>query len=376
MLIDELYNTWNIKSEHIVADEFTGYESVYEQLDCFNKEQYDKDPKGVIEQVYEIYRSIDIVPIVYFTHTGLVQAVRKFSKLNYNNVENGIIGLGNNRGQTINRFLFPNMMTAEPKGRGSNSLQDRFYDERKLKRAIRICFEFRNGDRLLRPTQIRTALELVTGENVTNFKAQNAKAIAEHLCPVLWGNVYDYSCGYGGRLLGIGSSNFKYNYTGVEPNTETVKYLNYLNDVIEEATGVRGTILQNVSEEYQPEDIDLAFSSPPYFNLEKYSNEQTQCMVRYKTEDEWFEGYVVPTMENIYRGLNREGLFATNIADYKSYDRKEPYKVTARWIQNAERIGFKHVETIKMMLNTRPGVGNDRKQGREKWEGVYVFRKN
>jgi hypothetical protein len=27
------------------------------------------------------------------------------------------------------------------------------------------------------------------------------------------------------------------------------------------------------------------------------------------------------------------------------------------------------------MLNTRPGVGNDRKQGREKWEGVYVFRK-
>jgi len=29
-----------------------------------------------------------------------------------------------------------------------------------------------------------------------------------------------------------------------------------------------------------------------------------------------------------------------------------------------------------MMLNTRPGVGNDRKQGREKWEGVYVFSKN
>jgi len=376
MLIDELYNTWNIKSEHIVADEFTGYESVYEQLDCFNKEQYNKDPKNVIEKVYEIYRSIDIVPIVYFTHTGLVEAVRKFSKLNYNNVENGVIGLGNNRGQTINRFLFPNMMTAEPKGRGSNSLRDRFYDERKLKRAIRICFEFRNGDRLLRPTQIRTALELVTGENVTNFKAQNAKAIAEHLCPVLWGNVYDYSCGYGGRLLGIGSSNFKYNYTGVEPNTETVKYLNYLNDVIEEATGVRGTILQNVSEEYQPEDIDLAFSSPPYFNLEKYSNEETQCMVRYTTEDEWFEGYVIPTMENIYRGLSREGIFATNIADYKSYDRKEPYKVTERWIQNAERIGFKHVETIRMMLNTRPGVGNDRKQGREKWEGVYVFRKN
>ena len=376
MVIDQLHDIWNISPMHIIDGEFTGYESVYDQLDAFDKAQYDADPQGTIEKVYDIYRSIDLVPIVYYTHQGLVDAVRKFSKLSYNNVDNGKIGLGNNRGQTINRFLFPNMMTAEPKGRGSNSLRDRFFDERKLKRAIRICFEFRTGDRLLRPTQLRTALELVTGENVTNFKAQNAKAIVEHLCPVLWGNVYDYSCGYGGRLLGIGSSNFKYNYIGVEPNTETVEYLNYLNDVIDEATGVRGTIVQDVSENYRPEDIDLAFSSPPYFNLEKYSDEETQCMVQFKTEDDWFEGYVVPTMENIRQGLNSDGVFATNIADYKSYDRPEPYEVTERWIETAKKIGFKHDGIIKMMLNTRPGVGNDRKQGREKWEGVYVFRKN
>ena len=30
---------------------------------------------------------------------------------------------------------------------------------------------------------------------------------------------------------------------------------------------------------------------------------------------------------------------------------------------------------IKMMLNTRPGVGNDKLEGREKFEGVYVFKK-
>ena len=375
-MIDHLHKTWNILPQHITSDEFTGYESVYDQLDAFDKAQYDADPQGTIEKVYNIYRSIDLVPIVYYTHKGLVDAVRAFSKLNYNNVDNNKIGLGNNRGQTINRFLFPNMMTAEPKGRGSNSLRDRFLDERKLKRAIRICFEFRTGERLLRPTQLRTALELVTGENVTNFKAQNAKAIAEHLCPVLWGNVYDYSCGYGGRLLGIGSSNFKYKYIGVEPNTETVNYLNYLNDVIDEATGVRGTIIQSVSEQYQPEDIDCAFSSPPYFNLEKYSNEETQCMVQFTTLDEWFDGYVAPTMKNIHQGLNSDGFFATNIADYKTYSQKEPVLVVDRWVELAEKIGFKHTETIKMMLNTRPGVGNDRKEGREKWEGVYVFRKN
>ena len=79
-------------------------------------------------------------------------------------------------------------------------------------------------------------------------------------------------------------------------------------------------------------------------------------------------------MKNIYQGLNRDGVFATNIADYKSYGNKE-YKVVDQWIATAEKLGFKYQRVIKMMLNTRPGVGNDKTAGREKWEGVYVFTK-
>jgi SAM-dependent methyltransferase len=373
-VIQEIHNFWGIGSKNIHGEEFTGYESVYDQLDKFDKPAFNRDPEGTVSSVFDVYRSINLVPIIYYTEKGILRAIRDFKDSSYNGVKNGRINLGNNKGQPLSRFLFPNMMTAEPKGRGSNSLRDRFYDDKKLKRAIRICYEMREGNNLVYPTAVRRALELVTGENIQNFKPQNARAIAEELCPVMWGNVYDYSCGYGGRLLGIGSSNMKYNYIGVDPNTETVRYLNYFNDCIEEAVGVKGTIVQSVSEEYQPTDIDLAFSSPPYFNLEKYSDEDTQCMVRYKTLDDWFNGYVAPTIERIYRGLNREGLFATNIADYKTYGNKE-YKVVEDWIKTAERIGFKHTSTIKMMLNTRPGVGNQKLAGREKFEGVYVFKK-
>ena len=78
--------------------------------------------------------------------------------------------------------------------------------------------------------------------------------------------------------------------------------------------------------------------------------------------------------KNIWRRINpQEGIFATNIADYKSYGNKE-YFVVDRWIQLAEKLGSKHVETIKMMLNTRPGVGNNKTEGREKFEGVYVLK--
>ena len=374
-MINEIHHTWNIQAHNIHGDEFTGYEPVYDQLDKFTKEVFEKDPEGTVNKVFEIYRSINLVPIIYFTEDGLVRAIKEFKSTSYNSVIDNRIGLGNNRGQPLSRFLFPNMMTAEPKGRGSNSLKDRFLDDTKLKRAIRICFEMREGQKLVYPTALRRSLELVTGENIQNFKPQNARAIVEHLCPVLWGNIYDYSAGYGGRLLGIGSSNMNYNYTAVDPNTETVNYLQYFNSLIKQATGVEGTIVQSVSEDYQPEDVDLAFSSPPYFNLEKYSDEPTQCMVNYTTLDEWFDGYVVPTMTNIHNGLNNDGVFATNIADYKTYGQKEPVEVCERWVETAEKIGFKHTGTIKMMLNTRPGVGNDKLSGREKFEGVYVFTK-
>ena len=76
----------------------------------------------------------------------------------------------------------------------------------------------------------------------------------------------------------------------------------------------------------------------------------------------------------IYDSLNKDGIFATNIADYKTYGKKE-YKVVDDWINISHGVGFKHVSTIKMMLNTRPGVGNQKLAGREKWEGVYVFSK-
>jgi len=372
--LQEIYKFWGIKPKHIISGEFTGYEPIYNQLDKLDKNTYKKDPNKTIDTVFNLYRTINLTPIIYYTEKGLINAIREFKSISYNGVKNNKISLGNNKGQPISRFLFPNMMTAEPKGRGSNSLKDRFYDDRKLKRAIRLCYEMREGHKLVYPTAIRRALELVTGENIQNFKPQNARALAEHLCPVLWGNIYDYSAGFGGRLLGISSSNMSYNYIGIDPNSETIKYLKYFNEVLEEAVGTKGKIIKNVSEDFQPYDIDLAFSSPPYFNLEKYSDEDTQCMVRYRTLDEWFSGYAEPTIENIYKSLNKDGIFATNIADYKTYGKKE-YKVVDDWISLSTRIGFKHIGTIKMMLNTRPGVGNNKLAGREKFEGVYVFKK-
>ena len=137
--------------------------------------------------------SINIVPITYFSQRGIENKIRELQLSTPNQVKDYTLGLGNNKGQDLIRFMFPNMMTAEPKGRGSNSLKDRFYDDKKLKRAIKICFVLREGDNPVRPSLIRTALELVTGENIQNFKAFNARSIVEELCPM-----------FNGRIKGLG----------------------------------------------------------------------------------------------------------------------------------------------------------------------------
>ena len=141
-VIEELHSTWNLKTEQITGDIFTGYENVYDQLN-YTKEDYDNDPENVTNNVFNVYRSVNLVPIIYYTESGIIKAIRDFATTKYNTIQSNVLGLGNNSGQTINRFLFPNMMTAEPKGRGSNSLKDRFYDDWILKRAIKIYLQYK-----------------------------------------------------------------------------------------------------------------------------------------------------------------------------------------------------------------------------------------
>ena len=121
-MIDTIYKFWGIKDEHIFSDEFTGYEDLYPEFDKYTKETYDLDPEGTIDSVFNLYRNRNLVPITYYTEEGLGAACRAFRFKSCNSVQSGRIGLGNNQGQTINRFVFTNMQTAEPKGRGSNSL--------------------------------------------------------------------------------------------------------------------------------------------------------------------------------------------------------------------------------------------------------------
>ena len=362
------------------ADVCTGYESVRSRLRELGKDTWtradDVGKQAIQDEVFDIYRSINIVPITYYSLDGCRQQVNELATKT-KSVKNHQLGVGNNEGLAFGRFWFPNMQDAKWNDNATVSIRARFNHDNKLKRAIKLAYVHRDeGADTVIPKNIRRALELVNGGTIQNFKPMNARAVWEYICPVFRGNVLDFSSGYGGRMLGAMTSNLRYNYTGIDPNTRTFQGLEALGELLnEENIGSGYSMNCRPSEEFDPEPgfYDAAFSSPPYFNLETYTDEPSQCMNRYTTLDKWFDGYVAPTLEMVHRALADDGIYAVNIADYKNG--KEQFQIVDRWKELSEQVGFKYQETIDMILNVRPGVGNNKLEKAYKSEGIYIFQK-
>lgn len=362
------------------ANECSGYESVLPRLRQLSKKVWtaanDQGKQEIEQEVFDIYRQVNILPIIYYSLDGCREQVRQLATKT-KVVQNHTLGVGNNEGQSFARFWFPNMQDAKWNNNDTVSLRSRFNHDVKLKRAINLCYKHRDeGTESVIPRNLRRAIDLVNGGTIQNFKPMNARAVWEYICPTFRGNVLDFSSGYGGRMLGAMTSNLRYHYTGIDPNTQTFNGLGALGELLnEQGLGSGYNMNCKPSEEFDPEPgfYDAAFSSPPYFNLETYTNEPTQCMNRYTNLDLWFDGYVAPTLQMIHKGLAPDSIYAVNIADYKNG--KEQFSIVDRWRQLSEKCGFDYQETIDMMLNVRPGVGNNKLERAYKSEGIYIFRK-
>lgn len=137
--------------------------------------------------------------------------------------------------------------------------------------------------------------------------------------------VYDFSCGWGSRMLGALRNEVK--YYGTDPNYLLVNRLNQMSRDYAEATGssVFVDIRAHGSEMLVTEwvgTIGLAFSSPPYFDEEDYVvGEQS-----YKpgmTYQEWLDTYMLPTIQNIYAYLIPDGVFCINVKNLRKYRLEE-----------------------------------------------------
>ncbi len=130
--------------------------------------------------------------------------------------------------------------------------------------------------------------------------------------------ILDPCAGWGGRM--IGASIVCNNYTCFDPATKTynglIKLYRWLNGF---NNNFNASIYKLPFEDskLKKESFDFALTSPPYYNTEKYSDEETNSLNRYKTFENWTNGFYIPLIKKTMRALKHNCTFILNIGSRK-----------------------------------------------------------
>ena len=256
-------------------------------------------------------------------------------------------------------------------GTATRPPMETFLDDEKFKAVIKKCWRWcsttykgqnEGTKNVFHENRLRQSLKIYTGtQAVSNFRPTAAKLIYEKFGG---DTIWDMSCGWGGRLIGFLASSRK-KYIGTEPSSLTFKGLQkikedffYLKKSVE--------LHKLGSEEFIPDrnSLDLCFTSPPYFDTEKYSDENTQSYIKFPTKEEWVNGFLRKTIENCYRGLKDGKYMLINIANTPRYKfiEQETQRI-------AKELGFVQNDTLQLTLSSVMGAGY-------KYEPIFVFKKN
>ena len=155
----------------------------------------------------------------------------------------------------------------------------------------------------------------------SQFKPNVAKIIYDKLGSK---NILDFSAGWGDRLAGFYGSETGEYYLGIDPRKENHPIYHKQAEFYD-----KHRTLFEVEKRYEfiespAEDIDFSeykdtfdtvFTSPPYFNVERYSYDDTQSWVKYKDIKDWNEKFLQKTLENLWVSIKSGGYLLVNISD-------------------------------------------------------------
>jgi hypothetical protein len=151
----------------------------------------------------------------------------------------------------------------------------------------------------------------------SQFRPVAAKALYETLGG---GRILDFSSGWGDRLVGALSTSNVVSYTGVDPNSELHK--SYKKIIETYPSSVKVETIEDCAEtvDYGKRMFDVVFTSPPYFNVEKYNGKNSSWKT-FKTHDAWLNGFLFPAISNAWKHLVKGGTLAINISDVQNNGR-------------------------------------------------------
>ena len=266
--------------------------------------------------------------------------------------------------------------------------------------------------------KILQVFRLSCGQPAVNFPALTAKWLYEnytnHIDQEEPFVVYDSSSGWGGRIIGAMSSRKKVHYVGTDPNPDNYiqelgksryEYVadfynrNCVDDFSDtfgkffsvEKQGNTYEVFQDGSEliKNNPEfqkykgKLDFAFTSPPYFNREQYSQDENQSFKAYGEYEDWRDNFLRPTLTTIYEYLKNDRYCVWNIADIK-IGSNTYYPLEQDSIDILTELGMEYKGKLKMLMTrmvgldpSKSGIKNAVEHNGKvyKFEPMFVFHK-
>ena len=137
-------------------------------------------------------------------------------------------------------------------------------------------------------------------------------------------NVLDFSAGWGDRLAGFYASETAEYYVGIDPRKENHPIYNEQSEFYDTHKSMfepkkKVEFICSPAEDVDftkyNDTFDTVFTSPPYFNVERYSYDDTQSWVKYKEINEWNEHFLQRTLKNLWCSVKSGGYLLVNISD-------------------------------------------------------------
>ena len=143
----------------------------------------------------------------------------------------------------------------------------------------------------------------------TMYRPQMAKMVVTNLGAK---RVLDPCAGWGGRMLGCVAAGAE--YVAFEPNTETyenlLKLVKFLG-IEDKVRIIKDSALE--MDRYDIGEFDLILTSPPYFDLEVYSHEDTQSIKGCDTYSMWVHNFLKPLIELSISHMKQNGWSCWNV---------------------------------------------------------------
>ena len=127
-------------------------------------------------------------------------------------------------------------------------------------------------------------------------------------------SVLDSSAGWGDRL--ITAIAYGCSYTGFDPSEcLESKYKNIIKTLASDPSKYK-VIKKPFEDAILEKKYDIAFTSPPFFDMEDYENSNTQSLKRYPNINKWIDNFLIKLVEKNIEALKVGGYFIIYVPYY------------------------------------------------------------